>query len=115
MKIRTIYSIQNKGISNEDIVKSILNTYQKIKDGYPIESLFKEDIQNIKNFYSYLTINSAIGMLSNIHRNLAYQEMQNYVGNYSYPIEMKKAFLEKYIELLNYTKSIKEDTLLKRA
>ena len=109
MKNNKIHPMQKyKEVSNEEIVSSILNTYKKIKNG---EFLAKEDLQNIKNFYSYLVINNAIGMLSIYHKNLAYQEMQRYVGNFSYPIDVQKAFLEQYLNLLKDKKESTEDTL----
>lgn len=113
-----LYSLKiHKEVDNKVLVTAVFNTYAKIINGYTIEMMSEEDINVIKNFYCYLTINSAKDMLSTYHKSEAYEEMQNYVGNYVYPIEMKKAFLNKYLEYLDYTKTSEQnvDTYLKFA
>ena len=104
-------------VANQQLIASILETYEKIKAGYTIEMFSLEDLLNIRHFYSYMTLSSAIDMLSVCHKNVAYEEMQSYVGNYPYTIEMKKAFLEQYLKIMEYQKveMNTEETSLKLA
>ena len=112
-KIQFIQKYKEK--SNDVIVSSIFATYQKIIDGAYINSFTEEDIRNINQFYTYLTICSAIQLLDAPQKLVAYEEMKNCVGNYPYTLEMKKAFLEQYIKLLHYSKMEDSHLSLRKA
>ena len=95
-------------ISDEELVDSIFKTYEKISEGLSIKDLSVEDIKNIENFYSFVSLEAAIGMFNENVKSLAYEEMNSFVGNYSiYSNEMKKTFLNKYMEMLEYEKTLK--------
>lgn len=100
--IKLISNKQDK----EEVILSILNTYFKIietEDFNELISVLKEeDIKNIEKFYIYLSLESAKNMLHEDAKEVAYEEMQNYVGTLIYSKEIKKAFLETYMNLLEH-------------
>ena len=106
-KIQEINSYNQ--FSNEDVVNSVLNTLEKISNGISLNKLTTFDIKNIENFYKCLTLEGALGMLTEGARVLAYEEIKHYVGDYIYSNNDKRLFLEKYMELLEYRKSLLED------
>lgn len=117
-KIKSIDS--NKKNSNENTIASIMKTYAKISIFLSFQDLTEEDIRNIQRFYSYLCLEGAKGMLNENAKCLAYEEMKNYVGNYSYSKEIQSAYLHAYMNLLEYYKVLKleentQEELLKLA
>lgn len=106
-----------KSISEEEMNRkysSIMNTYSKISNHLSFSDFSMEDLENIKNFYSYITLNSAKEMFSEGAKILAYYEMQKYVGFLNYSEEIKKAFLNQYLEILK-SSYYEENDLLKLA
>lgn len=92
-------------IKNDDEIKaSILKTYSLIVGDVNIDSLNAEDVKNIEDFYIYLSLEGALGMLGEQPRFIAYEEMKRCVGNNGYSSEIKKAYLNAYKELLEYRK-----------
>ncbi len=108
-----IKSIQQYKETKEEKSASILLTYSKLINGVSLYELNSIDIQNIQNFYSYLTLEGAKDMFNEEATALAYEEMKNYVGNYSYSIEIKKVFLQTYLEFIKsdlvQTKTINDE------
>ena len=66
-----------------------------------IDYLNAEDVKNIEDFYIYLSLEGALGMLGEQARFIAYEEMKR---NNGYSSEIKKAYLKAYKELLEYRK-----------
>lgn len=99
--ITSIYSL-TPNPTNQEIYISIMMTFFKLNAGIAVEDLMAEDKRNIKNFYNYITLLGALGMLKEEAKQLAYEEMRKYVGNYQYPKELITIYTEKYLELLEY-------------
>lgn len=109
-KIKPIFGYEQ--VSCTDRMNSIFDTYYKMSRGIIFEYLSEEDIQNIKKFYSYLVLENAKGMLNEGAQVLAQSEIEKYVGYTNfYSNGMKKVFLNKYFEWLEYekTKTVSEE------